>query len=142
MSPLSFPPLSFPVTTTWTIQSGPGPVTFGDASAVDTTATFSIPGTYALRLTANDGQYTTYDELIVTVLPVRYTGDFDHDNDVDQEDFGHLQMCLTGPAISQADAACQDAKLDGDIDVDADDLLIFAPCLSGAGVVPPIGCSH
>ena len=37
--------------------SGPGTVSFGNASAVDTTATFSQAGTYVLRLTASDGLY-------------------------------------------------------------------------------------
>ena len=54
------------VTTTWTKQSGPGTVTFGNASAVDTTATFSTYGTYVLRLTANDSQLQAYDEMTVT----------------------------------------------------------------------------
>jgi len=43
------------VTTTWSKYSGPGSVTFGNASAVDTTASFSAAGTYVLRLTADDG---------------------------------------------------------------------------------------
>ena len=43
------------VTTTWSTISGPGTVTFGNASAVDTTASFSQAGTYVLRLTADDG---------------------------------------------------------------------------------------
>ena len=42
------------LTVTWTKQSGPGTVTFGNANAVDTTASFSVAGTYVLRLTAND----------------------------------------------------------------------------------------
>ena len=46
------------VTTTWTKQSGPGTVTFGNASAVDTTAAFSTSGTYVLRLTADDDALT------------------------------------------------------------------------------------
>ena len=33
------------VTTTWSEVSGPGPATFGNASAVDTTASFSASGT-------------------------------------------------------------------------------------------------
>ena len=47
------------VTTQWTKQSGPGPVTFGDTNAVDTTATFSpgVYGTYVLRLTASDSEF-------------------------------------------------------------------------------------
>ena len=62
-------PTSGSLTTTWTRTSGPGTVTFVDSAAVDTTATFSINGTYVLRLTANDGDLTDYDELTVTVNP-------------------------------------------------------------------------
>jgi hypothetical protein len=53
------------LTTQWTKVSGPGTVTFGNASAVNTTATFSALGQYVLRLTANDGEKTHYDELVV-----------------------------------------------------------------------------
>jgi hypothetical protein len=56
------------VATLWT-ASGPGEVAFGDASALDTTATFGAPGAYVLRLTADDGDYTAWDELTVTVSP-------------------------------------------------------------------------
>ena len=55
------------VTSTWSKVSGPGTVTFGNASAVDTTATFSANGTYVLRLTANDGALTQSDTVTVTV---------------------------------------------------------------------------
>ncbi len=59
------PPSS--VTTTWTQQSGPGTVTFNDANAVDTTASFSAAGTYVLRLTADDADLSNYDEVTITV---------------------------------------------------------------------------
>ena len=62
------PPAS--VTTTWTRQSGPGTVTFGNANAVDTTATFSTDGVYVLRLTANDSQLSDYDDVTITVNPI------------------------------------------------------------------------
>lgn len=52
---------------TWSVESGPGPVTFGDPSAEDTTASFTAPGAYVLRLTAFDGEITVHDELVVTV---------------------------------------------------------------------------
>ena len=55
------------VTTTWSKVSGPGTVTFGTTSAVDTTATFSLAGTYVLRLTANDGTLSVNDNVQVTV---------------------------------------------------------------------------
>ena len=57
------------VTTTWSEVSGPGAVTFGDASAVDTTASFSASGTYVLRLTADDSALQSSDDLTVTVNP-------------------------------------------------------------------------
>jgi len=56
------------VTTTWTKESGPGTVTFGDASQVDTTATFSETGTYVLRLTADDSDLTGFDEVTIIVV--------------------------------------------------------------------------
>jgi glucose/arabinose dehydrogenase len=56
------------LTTTWTKQDGPGTVTFGDASSVDTTASFSAAGTYVLRLTADDGAFAPSDDVTVTVL--------------------------------------------------------------------------
>ncbi len=47
-----------------------GTVTFADPDTTTTTATFSGPGTYVLRLTANDGELNGFDELTVTVNPV------------------------------------------------------------------------
>jgi len=58
------------VTTLWSKVSGPGTVTFTDAAAVDTTATFSEAGTYVLRLTAYDGLLQSSDEVTITVEPV------------------------------------------------------------------------
>jgi len=62
------------VTTTWTKQSGPGTVTFGNIHNVDTTATFSAFGTYVLRLTADDSVLQTYDEATVTYRAYTYEG--------------------------------------------------------------------
>ena len=55
------------VTYTWSKFSGPGTVTFGTATAAMTTATFSTAGVYTLRLTANDGALSGFDDLVVTV---------------------------------------------------------------------------
>jgi DUF1680 family protein len=54
-------------TVTWYKASGPGEVTFENAKAAVTTATFSAPGAYVLKLTADDGQATTTSTLNVTV---------------------------------------------------------------------------
>lgn len=56
-------------TAAWSMVSGPGTVTFADAAAVDTTATFSTTGSYVLRLTANDSLLTGQDDVTVVVAP-------------------------------------------------------------------------
>jgi hypothetical protein len=56
------------LTTTWSKVSGPGTVTFGNASALATTASFSTAGAYVLRLSASDGVLSSSDDLTVTVL--------------------------------------------------------------------------
>jgi hypothetical protein len=57
------------VATIWTKVSGPGTVSFANASAIDTTASFTLSGTYVLRLTANDGALSVADDVTVTVNP-------------------------------------------------------------------------
>ena len=61
-------PTGVMVTSTWSVVSGPGPVVFGNANAPVTTASFTNPGVYTLRLTATDTEFTVSDELTVTVL--------------------------------------------------------------------------
>jgi hypothetical protein len=56
-----------PLTTTWLQASGPGTVTFGDATAEDTVATFAAAGSYVLQLTASDGALSVSDTVVVTV---------------------------------------------------------------------------
>ena len=43
------------VTSSWSLQSGPGSVLFSDATRTNTLASFSSVGTYILKLTADDG---------------------------------------------------------------------------------------
>lgn len=62
--------------------------------------------------------------------------DFDHDCDVDVDDYLHFMACVTGPAIAQNDPTCADARLDGDTDVDQEDFALFQRCFSGTGVPP------
>jgi DUF1680 family protein len=51
----------------WSKQSGPGDVTFADASAASTSATFSSPGQYVLKLTAKADDLESSDVLHVNV---------------------------------------------------------------------------
>ncbi|WP_442485363.1 malectin domain-containing carbohydrate-binding protein [Aeoliella sp. SH292] len=57
------------ITTTWSVVSGPGNVTFGNASLLATTASFSATGTYVLQLSANDGELTSVSTVSITVTP-------------------------------------------------------------------------
>ena len=62
------PPAS--VATAWSTVNGPGTVTFADASQLNTAATFAVAGTYVLRLTGDDGEVKTFDDVIAsTSLP-------------------------------------------------------------------------
>src|SRR6266536_981283 len=82
---------------TWADVAGPSTVTFANPTAVDTTASFPIAGTYVLRLTATDGEYQTFDELTVTVtgtgsiasldVPVKASTD-----DAEESDANSMQM--------------------------------------------------
>jgi hypothetical protein len=58
------------VVTMWSLVSGPGAVTFADDHAAITTASFSVAGTYTLRLTASDGGESVGDSIVVAVAPV------------------------------------------------------------------------
>lgn len=60
------------LTITWSQQSGPGAVTFANPAATRTTASFSAPGVYELRLSASDGALTTTDAVAITVEPAVY----------------------------------------------------------------------
>jgi hypothetical protein len=54
------------VTIAWSKVSGPGEVTFANPTSPVTTASFSQPGTYVLRITARDGEFTSQAEVTIT----------------------------------------------------------------------------
>jgi hypothetical protein len=53
---------------TWQVVAGPGNVAIANAGALTTSATFSQPGFYHLRLSATDGQYVASSDVGVTVI--------------------------------------------------------------------------
>jgi regulation of enolase protein 1 (concanavalin A-like superfamily)/plastocyanin len=53
------------LTYAWTQLFGPGTTTFGTAAAASTSATFSAPGVYGLRITVSDGQFSVSDDIFV-----------------------------------------------------------------------------
>src|SRR5437773_821398 len=62
-------PAGSTLTTTWSKVSGLGTVTFGNANALSTTASFSAAGTYSLRLTASDTALSSTSDVTITVNP-------------------------------------------------------------------------
>jgi hypothetical protein len=58
------------LTVSWSRQDGPGTVSFEDPWAASTWATFSVPGTYVLRLAADDGALSGTDDIIVELSEV------------------------------------------------------------------------
>jgi hypothetical protein len=54
----------------WAKKSGPGTITFGDATSLTTTASFSTAGTYTISLTADDDDLSTESPTVtIIVLP-------------------------------------------------------------------------
>jgi hypothetical protein len=60
-------PRSGRLVTAWKQVSGPAPVSFENAAAARTRATFSAAGAYELELTATDGEFTSSTRVAVTV---------------------------------------------------------------------------
>lgn len=53
----------------WRKYAGPGTVNFGDAAQAATTASFNLPGTYTLMLSADDGTHAVaYDVVTINVV--------------------------------------------------------------------------
>ena len=73
----------------------------------------------------------------ITVEPV--AADLSADGDVDQSDFGRLQVCLGQPGVAPP-IGCEAADLDDDGDVDQDDFGIMQACFSGAGILADPTC--
>ncbi len=72
--------------TTWSKFSGPGTVSFSNANALDSTATFSAAGTYVLQLHATDGELAVTDTMEVNISAAtgsEFVDDFDDDDITD-----------------------------------------------------------
>jgi hypothetical protein len=67
--------------------------------------------------------------------------DFGNDSDVDQADFGHLQVCLKGINVSQHEPACRYAELNADGNIAQTDVSIFLQGRSGSGIPADLQCA-
>src|SRR5581483_11731340 len=62
-------PAGSTLTQSWSKLSGPGVVTFANANAPSTTASFSVAGTYALQFVASDGALANSAVVTIVVNP-------------------------------------------------------------------------
>ncbi|HOW71908.1 MAG TPA: DUF362 domain-containing protein [Phycisphaerae bacterium] len=73
---------------------------------------------------------------------VAHVADFDSDGDVDGDDVGVFQACLSGPSIPPAESlVCRRCDFDVDADVDQSDFGIFQRCCSGSGHLADPNCA-
>jgi len=77
---------------------------------------------------------------ITVNLSVFTPGDFDSDGDVDIEDFGYFQACMTGRGPGLLGEGCEGANFDGDSDIDENDFSLFCDCISGANIPANPNC--
>jgi uncharacterized protein YjiK len=123
------------VETTWTQVSGPGTVTFGDSSAMDTAASFSAVGTYVVRLTANDGELVANDEVTIIVtdsnptVPILYfayneVSTFPGGLNVSNEDIVSFDGIEYTMVFDGSDLGLSGLQIDAIDILDADEILI------------------
>lgn len=105
------------------------------------------PGQYYYRILSSEVNPDPNGARLYMRSPIRtfsvsplIPGDTDGDCDVDQDDFGYFQACLTGQGVTQTDQQCTLARLDTDEDVDTGDIALFLKCVSGSGVCGDPNC--
>ncbi len=120
----------------WSVVQGPAGTQVGaDGLVSGWTPACSDIGTlftFEIRATNNGGSDTE-----TWGVKVQSVADYDGDDDVDQEDFGVFQSCMSGSG-TQYSPGCARADLHGDGDVDPDDFQVFQSCMGGANAPP--GC--
>jgi hypothetical protein len=119
------------------------PVTdkLGQSAAPDSFSHTGLsPGvTYYYSLFAHDWMMNHAGPVQATAVPLA-PGDINADGDVDQADFGFVQVCISGPATALA-PGCEPADLVPDGAVDPADLTAFERCFSGPNRPPDPDCA-
>jgi len=103
--------------------------------------TLSQNGTYPLEFQVQGApsQIITVTVLDAILSDIKGVADFDRDGDVDQEDFGYFQECLSGEG-NHWELECGNADMNLDGDVDLDDFTLFQGCISGANMPSAPDC--
>ena len=95
-------------------------------------------GPHTATITVSDPAAQTPVETVSVLLQVKTVlPDLDQDGDVDQTDFGMLQVCYAQTGISPG---CEAANFNHDTVIGTADFAAFHGCLSGSGVVASHAC--
>jgi hypothetical protein len=123
----------------WLHVSSPGGTSVGESASFDITySTAGLPSAdQSSTILVQDADAVNSPQAIAVDLHVWQPADFDGDGDVDQEDFGAFQRCLSGSGVGVT-ADCAAADLDTSGAVDQADFSLFWACMAGAGQSP--GC--
>jgi hypothetical protein len=136
--PLSVPgdPGSGPVgiSCSWSKIGGPGDVSFADPNVAGTTAVFSAPGDYTLRVTASDGSIQSHDDLAVHVAK---HADLDKDDDTDVADLILFFNRWLDTDCNNLNSCCFGADQAGKGQVDADSFAVMSLNWPGINVEVP-----
>ena len=127
------------VTTTWSRVSGPGNVTFADPNAVDTTARFSVAGTYVLSLAAYDGEAGASDQMSVTVIAAP-TPTPNISLLPEQTDFGVVVLDKSADKNIQITNTGNGNLAIGQITLPANPFSMISDSCSGASIPPSSSC--
>ena len=101
------------------------------------------PGNHPVTITVSSNEaYNSPQVVNVAVTTTTSVMDRDSDGDIDLEDFGQFQVCLSGTSIAQNNSACAWAKLKGHTYVDQQDMTRFLGCLTGATIPPSPSCAN
>ncbi|NLF29839.1 MAG: hypothetical protein GX591_02990 [Planctomycetes bacterium] len=114
----------------WTLRSGPASALFADPTAVDTIVAVPDGGTYVFRLTVDDGQMATADDVTIVFPDPPAGADFDFDGDVDLDDFVILKQHFGADGAARATG---DANNDDRVDLD--DFVVLKQHFGTAGAV-------
>jgi len=107
-----------------------------------------FPDTTCVRVTESDCQAIggTFQGILTSCTntpccPPLFA-DRDMDDDVDLDDFGWFQTCLSGPDAPPPNLMCNCADVNADGHVDQGDLLSFLACMTGADIPADPNCAN
>lgn len=125
------------VETGWRVSGSQQPVTLADFVFV----LANLHGLYIYTEWHTGADDTNLDNVKLKSGSCSFVPDYDHDCDVDVDDFGDFQECASGPGVSLA-PSCEDKDFDADGDVDQSDFALFQRCISGQGVPADPTCAN